>query len=74
MKTAIVKKISAIKETREKKGLELSIVVKVYDNGFVYVNGQPMMNRKADTALLSASSVIAQLLIELKEQAEKRKR
>lgn len=73
MKTSVVKKISAIKETREKKGLELSVVVKVYDNGFVYVNGQPMMNRKADTALLSASSVIAQLLIELKEQTEKRK-
>jgi hypothetical protein len=47
MKRGSIKKSTRIVETRDGKGLRLTIDVVAYDNGQLYIDGMPMMDRVA---------------------------
>jgi hypothetical protein len=65
MRKQAVRESTDIRPTAEDKGLEMTIVVKCYDNGQIYIDGGPTMGRTEVETALNAAATLTQKLGEL---------
>jgi hypothetical protein len=65
MRKQAIRESTSICPTAEDKGLEMTIVVKCYDNGQIYIDGGPTMGGTALETALNAAATLTQKLGEL---------
>jgi hypothetical protein len=72
MKTEVLRRTTNIEPTGENAGLQLTVVLKAYDNGQVYIDGVPMNGEHPEMAWASAIAVYAEKVRELQQHVRAR--
>ena len=75
MRMTALRESTTIKPTAEDCGLELTITLKAYDNGKLYIDGKPMIDHECPERGWSyAIATCAEKVGELQRQAIRRRR